>query len=184
METSESITCSGVQSRGDLGGTVRTREIITWERSTPNSWFDFPKETIYCQRRGCFTSTKQNEIKVSMKKNLNKTCEGPQAVLGSDAEWCSDASTSSPSPCCAQHPQAVTVPGDAVEVAAQVVSLHSWQPPHVSRSLVPRSAVSASENRQNPTERQPPAGRASRRASRRGVLPWLAAKGQVGSEMD
>lgn len=130
METSGSINCCGVQSRGDLGGAIRTREIIAWERSTQNSRFDFLKQVIYCQRHGYFTSTRQNEIKVGI-KNLNKLCERPQPVLGSNAE--------SHVPC-GGNPFFIALlcpapPGscssgchfgwrEAVEVAAQALSVH------------------------------------------------------------
>ena len=62
---------------------------------------------IYCQRHGCFASTKQNEIKVSI-KNLNKLCKRPQPALGSNTEslTCHVPAPLSSSPCCAQHPQA------------------------------------------------------------------------------
>lgn len=65
-------------------GTVRTREIIAWKRRAQNSSSHFPRYVIYYPRHGCFTSTKQNDIKVSIKNC--KRLQTATAVSGSAAE--------------------------------------------------------------------------------------------------
>lgn len=64
-------------------GTVRTRE-IAWKRRAQNSSIHFPRYVIYYPRRGCFTSTKQNDIKVSIKNS--KRLQMATAISGSAAE--------------------------------------------------------------------------------------------------
>lgn len=189
METSGSITCSGVQLRGDLGGAVRTKERTAWESSTQYSWCDFRKQVIYCQRWGCFASTKQNEMKVSI-KYFNKMCKRATACFGQRCRKSHTLCAAIPffTPLLCPAPPGPRSPGchfgwrEAVEVAAHTSSVHHWRPPRVSGlAHVPPSAISALENQQNLPDCQAPSREMQRHKQQQ--CPSLAAKGQAGSEV-
>lgn len=161
-------------------GTVRTRE-IAWKRRAQNSSIHFPRYVIYYPRRGCFTSTKQNDIKVSIKNC--KRLQMATAISGSAAEslvcW---RPSFIPSPC-------PTPPGpgslwlrEAERVAGQAMSPHCCPASHVQTpAAVPPSALSALKNQLNPTASCLRGGAATRASAAR--CPCSAARGQVGSEV-